>query len=91
MDYPATFNVLIDAKKINDGGIGAYIRNLIEGLMLVPDVSVSILSTKEKIENYDWKDNVTLIEDNHKPYSFSESFLITISPAILFIFSLCLL
>ena len=45
MDYPATFNVLIDAKKINDGGIGAYIRNLIEGLMLVPDVSVSILST----------------------------------------------
>ena len=77
MDYPATFNVLIDAKKINDGGIGAYIRNLIEGLMLVPDVSVSILSTKEKIENYDWKDNVTLIEDNHKPYSFSESFLIT--------------
>lgn len=77
MDYPATFNVLIDAKKIFDGGIGVCLRNLIEGLLTVPNINVSLLATKEKLENFDWKDEVNLIEDNTKPYSFSESFMLS--------------
>lgn len=77
MDYPATFNVLIDAKKIFDGGIGVSLRNLIEGLIKLPDIKVSLLGTKEKFKNFDWKDEVSLIEDNSKPYSFSESFLLS--------------
>ena len=76
MDYPATFNVLIDAKKINDGGIGTSLRNLIKGLLTVPNINITLLSTKEKLSTYEWKDDINLIEDDTKPYSLKESFLL---------------
>ena len=35
-------------KKIFDGGIGVSLRNLIEGLIKLPDIKVSLLGTKEE-------------------------------------------
>lgn len=71
------FKVLIDAKKIDDGGIGASLRNLIEGLLMSRGIEVSLLGDKEKIGKYVWSNLVNLIEDNSKPYSLKESFWIS--------------
>ncbi len=68
------FKVLIDAKKIDDGGIGTYLRNLIEGFLANGNIDITLLSTKEKIIKYSWRNEISLIEDDSKSYSMKESF-----------------
>lgn len=74
MEDTNRFRVLIDAKKIDDGGIGSYLKILIEGFLENGNIDVTLLSSKEKIIKYDWRNEVTLIEDDTKPYSIKESF-----------------
>jgi len=71
--------VLLDARKIWDGGIGVYIRNLIAGLVENPAISLSILVPKRivqdpKFAKYSWLDCVEVIEEDTKPYSCDELF-----------------
>jgi glycosyltransferase involved in cell wall biosynthesis len=41
--FPKTIKLLLDARKISDGGIGTYVRNLITGLSKRPDIDLTVL------------------------------------------------
>ncbi len=41
--YPETIKLLLDARKISDGGIGTYIRNLVSGLSARRDITLTVL------------------------------------------------
>lgn len=69
--------ILIDGRKINDGGIGVYIQNLVRGLVSLGEDSVAVLTSVEAFERFDGKNNnpfnsIQYIFDEAKPYSFDE-------------------
>lgn len=64
--------VLIDARKIGDGGIGVYIENLIRGLGQFESCSISAIVNPEKTSQNILHDSVKLIEDRAPLYSFDE-------------------
>ena len=67
-------HIVLDARKLNDGGIGTYIRNLISGLAAVSQHRVTaICSTSESEPNF--PDGVEVVQDSSPLYSFSEYFL----------------
>lgn len=90
--------LLIDARKLGDGGIGVYLENLICGLVELKkrselDLKLSLLvSPKAAQKNFQLTEfltnlraeGITLIEDKTKPYSFSEYFSLARKRADLF-------
>ncbi len=84
-----TAKILLDARKLGDGGIGTYIENLVDGILelgLSPsEVALSLLvnptyraiQTGEKSCFSRWDGAVRLIEDRSRPYSFREYFLLS--------------
>lgn len=72
--------VLIDARKLGDGGIGVYIENLIGSLADLAEsdpcwpMQISVIATAEKISRHSWASEINLIEDNSPLYSFDELF-----------------
>ncbi|NLF24840.1 MAG: glycosyltransferase family 4 protein [Deltaproteobacteria bacterium] len=70
--------VILDARKIFDGGIGRYTQNLAEGLAARSDVSLTLIVppgfSGSKSEEWQWLSAVNLIEDPARPYSLDELF-----------------
>lgn len=69
--------VLIDGRKLCDGGIGVYISNLLAGLSERSDVSVGVVLSptvhaKPEIRRTKWYERVEVIEDAAKLYSYDE-------------------
>lgn len=68
----APIRLLLDGRKLGDGGIGVYTANLIAGLVEVGgvDVSVVVRSAEQIIPTF--SRNVRWIRDSAKPYSLDE-------------------
>lgn len=71
-ELDAEFSVLVDARKINDGGIGVYTRNLIAGMLAGGKTRVTALVKPDDNLPPSWQDAVRLIVDQAKPYSLDE-------------------
>ena len=69
--------VLLDARKLWDGGIGVYTENLIAGLVGQCGVELGIIvppamRSSPRFARYAWRDAVEVIEDEAPPYSYDE-------------------
>ncbi|MEY4700984.1 MAG: D-inositol 3-phosphate glycosyltransferase [Pseudomonadota bacterium] len=64
--------ILIDGRKLGDGGIGVYISNLVEGLVALGDASVTVLSRREREAMLACRNSVEWIFDDAKSYSLDE-------------------
>ncbi len=67
--------VLIDGRKLGDGGIGVYISNLVEGLVALGDVGVTVLSRRDRMSTLSCRDSIEWIFDGANPYSLDEYLL----------------
>jgi glycosyltransferase involved in cell wall biosynthesis len=68
--------VLIDGRKIGDGGIGVYIDNIVRGFLAMQQFQVTILSTEAKAGTVDYRGDVSWIYDDARPYSADEMLLL---------------
>jgi len=68
--------ILLDARKIADGGIGVYTRNLIRGLLTQPGIELTLLGESEKLSAYPWLSEVRIFEEAASPYSINELFFL---------------
>jgi glycosyltransferase involved in cell wall biosynthesis len=66
--------VLIDGRKIGDGGIGVYIENLISGLSEIGGVNVSVIARTTASTSLLSAPNVSWIFDDARSYSLDELF-----------------
>lgn len=64
--------VLLDARKLGDGGIGVYIHNLIVGLLESDKVELTLITSRERRTFLRGIKGFSVIEDNAKSYSFDE-------------------
>jgi glycosyltransferase involved in cell wall biosynthesis len=64
--------VLIDARKLGDGGIGVYVENLIRGLAEVGAVQLTALVRPGAGDRFDLPPSVALITENTPCYSLKE-------------------
>jgi len=69
--YPP-LRILIDGRKLGDGGIGVYLENLINGLLTTDEVEVSVLASAAKREEFSTSLKVNWVIDPAKPYSIDE-------------------
>jgi len=63
--------ILLDARKLGDGGIGVYIENTIVGLTTSSGVALSLLARPEVVKRYDFSGDVKIIPEYSTPYSIS--------------------
>lgn len=68
--------VLIDGRKLGDGGIGVYISNLIEGLVALGGVRITVLADRDKRSVLPSSERVEWVFDPAKPYSLDEYFFL---------------
>jgi glycosyltransferase involved in cell wall biosynthesis len=68
--------ILLDARKILDGGIGTYIQNLIRGLTLLEDIELSVLASNPSPVILQQFKEIQIISDNAKLYSVDELFFL---------------
>ncbi len=73
--------LIVDGRKLGDGGIGVYIENLIHGLLALEEFHQTfrlalIVRPNQKALAEQWKDQLDILFDKSKPYSFSEYFLL---------------
>jgi len=70
--------VVIDARKLCDGGIGVYTENTIKALVSSGLFKVAVIASKQvlkqKSELFKSLADIEIIESNFKKYSFAESF-----------------
>jgi glycosyltransferase involved in cell wall biosynthesis len=66
--------LVIDIRLINASGIGTYLKNIIPGI-LGGFEEVTVLGNKQEINEFNWSDQVKIIEFNAKIYSFKEQIL----------------
>lgn len=67
-----SLRVLIDARKLNHGGIGVYLDNLITSLIALGSPSVAVLADPAIVKSFEWVDSVEVIEERSKLYSLDE-------------------
>lgn len=65
--------IVIDARMINDSGIGTYLKNLIP--FFIKDFNVTLLGDKKKLSIFKNLGNYHIINFNAKIYSFKEQLL----------------
>lgn len=71
----AGLRVLIDARKLRDGGIGVYTENLINGLLShqhSTGIELTVIGNPETVAAFNWGNTVSVIEDHAQPYSLDE-------------------
>ena len=72
-DHPPKIRVLLDARKISDGGIGVYTASVAAGLIASGEVDLTLLIAKpEALDRFWWASSVDSIVDAAKPYSLDE-------------------
>ncbi|MEZ4754190.1 MAG: glycosyltransferase family 1 protein [Bdellovibrionota bacterium] len=70
-----SLKVLLDARKIGDGGIGVYIENTARGLRQYTDIDPTLLiTTPELLEKLQWLKDFEVITDRSSSYSLDEYF-----------------
>jgi glycosyltransferase involved in cell wall biosynthesis len=62
--------IAIDARMLNNSGIGTYIQNMIPKLL--KNYDLVILGRKDEIYKFPWSSNVSMIEFNNRIYSIGE-------------------
>jgi glycosyltransferase involved in cell wall biosynthesis len=65
--------VLLDGRKLGDGGIGVYIRNLITGLSALKGVDITVLTSQSRQGLI--PKGMSVVVDEAKNYSLNELFL----------------
>lgn len=64
--------VLLDGRKLNEGGIGVYTENIIVGLLEVGGVEISVLYRDERCRQAPYANDVTWIREDARSYSLDE-------------------
>jgi alpha-1,3-rhamnosyl/mannosyltransferase len=64
--------LLLDGRKLKDGGIGVYTDNLIRGLLEVGGVSITVLYGDERCRDVQYAGEVEWLWDPASPYSIDE-------------------
>lgn len=64
------FDITIDARMINNSGIGTYIKNMIPNL--VDKYNLALLGNLNILKSFPWSNQVTIISANYPIYSLSE-------------------
>jgi len=77
--YPARsperpIRLLLDGRKLRDGGIGVYTDNLITGLLEIGGVAISVLYSDERCREAHYAAQVEWVWDTARPYSMDEMF-----------------
>ena len=67
--------LLLDGRKLGDGGIGVYIDNTVQGLLERADTQITVIASQAQAESAKWRRDVTWIYDSSKGYSLSEYLL----------------
>lgn len=68
--------VLLDGRKLGDGGIGVYIENTVRGLLERGDVDLTLIATQQQSEGVPWRRDVSWVFDAARSYSLSEYLLL---------------
>ena len=71
--------ILIDGRKILDGGIGVHTENTIQALLAQENVDVSVILDPEvrkapEVAKSTWLERVDVVKDSARPYSLDEAF-----------------
>lgn len=69
---PRPIRLLLDGRKLKDGGIGVYTDNLISGLLEVGGVSITVLYGDERCRDVPYAEQVEWLRDPARPYSLDE-------------------
>ena len=64
--------VLIDGRKLGDGGIGVYISNLVEGLVALGGAHITVLAYQDRRSALPCQESVEWIFDSARSYSLDE-------------------
>lgn len=67
--------LLLDGRKLGDGGIGVYIDNTVQGLLERADTHITVIASQAQAERAKWRRDVTWIYDTSQGYSISEYLL----------------
>lgn len=65
-------SLVIDARMINNSGIGTYLKNILPEIINV--FNVTLLGNKEELINFKWANKCQIIDFNSKIYSIHEQF-----------------
>ena len=68
--------LLLDARKLGDGGIGVYIENLIHGLLEIGGVEIALLAKPGANLQFEMPEQVSWLFDRSPCYSLDELFLL---------------
>ena len=68
--------LLIDGRKLGDGGIGVYIENAIIGLLQLGGVEVTVIGSPNYDKSPSWVSAVDWIASDARQYSFKEYFFL---------------
>jgi len=67
-----SLKLLLDARKLGDGGIGVYLENLITGLLALGGVDITLISRPRPQGEFSWSGEVSWIYDKSPCYSVDE-------------------
>jgi glycosyltransferase involved in cell wall biosynthesis len=74
--HVSPLRVVLDGRKLGDGGIGVYIDNTVRGLLERGDVDLTIIAKPGQSDGVPWKREVAWLYDNARPYSMAEYLLL---------------
>lgn len=64
--------VLVDGRKIGDGGIGVYIENVVRGLLEIGGVDLTVVAKPGVVSDLTSASGLSWVFDESKPYSVDE-------------------
>lgn len=64
--------VLLDARKLADGGIGTYLENLVSGLSQLNELQLELVLTPQAAQQQKFSPSISTLTDSAKPYSLDE-------------------
>lgn len=70
-----SLRLLLDGRKLGDGGIGVYTYNLILGLLEIGGVDITVLYRDPRCTEEPFADRVAWLFDEARPYSLDETLL----------------
>lgn len=71
-DGAAPLRVVIDGRKLGDGGIGVYIDNLVRGLLEIGGVEVAVIARPDGHERAEYASDVRWLLEESPSYSIDE-------------------
>jgi glycosyltransferase involved in cell wall biosynthesis len=71
----APLRIVVDGRKLGDGGIGVYIDNLVRGLLEIGGAEVALIARPAARERVEYSSQVKWMLENSATYSLDEMFL----------------